>query len=151
MKAPVCLCEDVDREELLGVQPPRYLACASDKMAARDAKTLLADGPLNPDQIKRLTRAGMGPCQGRRCREQIAMLLSIESDTPVSDIPLASYRAPVRPLPLAALADLAETPDMRANWDVWFGIRAQWIPYASIGTQDEAAFLASGRGGNMHA
>ena len=26
------------------------------------------------DQVKRLTRAGMGPCQGRRCREQVAAL-----------------------------------------------------------------------------
>jgi thioredoxin reductase len=150
-KAPVCLCEDVDRGELLGVQPPRYLGCASDKMAARDAKTLRDDGPLNPDQIKRLTRAGMGPCQGRRCREQIALLLAIESGAPLAAIPLASYRAPVRPLPLGLLAERAETPEMRAQWDVWFGIRTQWIPYAIIGTAEEAAFLAAGRGGNMHA
>ena len=151
LKAPVCLCEDVNREELLGVQPPRYLGCDSERMGQRDAKTLLGDGPLNPDQIKRLTRAGMGPCQGRRCREQIAMLLSLESGAPVAAIPLASYRAPVRPLPLGVLADSAETPDMQALWDVWFGIRSQWIPYADIGTDAEAAFLASGRGGNMHA
>jgi hypothetical protein len=151
LKAPVCLCEDVDRGEFLGVQPPRYLGCASEKMAKRDAATLLEDGPLNPDQIKRLTRAGMGPCQGRRCREQIAMLLAMQSNTPVSAIPLASYRAPVRPLPLGLLADPAETPDMRALWDVWFGIRTQWIPYAVIGTDEEAAFIAAGRGGNMHA
>lgn len=151
LKAPVCLCEDVDRSELLGVQPPRYLGCDSERMARRDAQTLLEDGPLNPDQIKRLTRAGMGPCQGRRCREQIAMLLAMQSNTSVSAIPLASYRAPVRPLPLGLLADPAETLDMREQWDVWFGIRTQWIPYAVIGTDEEAAFIASGRGGNMHA
>ncbi len=151
MKAPVCLCEDVDRGELLGIQPPRYLGCRSDKMAARDGKTLLEDGPLNPDQIKRLTRAGMGPCQGRRCREQIAMLLSLQSGAPVSAIPLASYRAPVRPLPLSLMADTAQTQAMREQWDVWFGIRTQWIPYDVIGTEAEAAFIAAGRGGNMHA
>jgi hypothetical protein len=151
MQAPVCLCEEVTRGELLGVAPPRYLGCASDKMAARDGKSLLRDGPFNPDQIKRLTRAGMGPCQGRRCREQIALLLALESGVDVSAIPLASYRAPVRPLPLGLLADAAETPDMRAGWDVWFGIRTQWIPYAQIGTDAEAALLAGGGGGNMHA
>jgi hypothetical protein len=151
MKAPVCLCEDVDRGELLGIQPPRYLGCRSDKMAARDANSLLEDGPLNPDQIKRLTRAGMGPCQGRRCREQIAMLLSLQAGAPLSAIPLASYRAPVRPLPLSVLADPAQTQDMREQWDVWFGIRTQWIPYDVIGTEAEAEFIAAGRGGNMHA
>ena len=81
MQAPVCLCEEVSRAELLGVKPPRYLGCASAPMAARDGQTLLRDGPLNPDQIKRLTRAGMGVCQGRRCREQIALLLAVEGDT----------------------------------------------------------------------
>jgi hypothetical protein len=151
LKAPVCLCEDVDRGELLGIQPPRYLGCTSNKMAARDAQTLLRDGPLNPDQIKRLTRAGMGPCQGRRCREQIALLLALHAGTPAAEIPLASYRAPVRPLPLGLLADTAETQNMREQWDVWFGIRTQWVPYDVIGTEAEAAFLAGGRGGNMHA
>jgi thioredoxin reductase len=151
MQAPVCLCEEVLRSELLGISPPRYLGCTSNKMAARDSKTLLHDGPLNPDQIKRLTRAGMGPCQGRRCREQIALLLAIASDTSPATVPLASYRAPVRPLPLSLLADTAETPSMRAGWDVWFGIRTQWIPYDMIGTQAEADMLAAGAGGNMHA
>ena len=144
-EAPVCLCEEVSRAELLGISPPRYLGCTSNKMAARDARTLLGDGPLNPDQIKRLTRAGMGPCQGRRCREQIALQLALASGTEVSSVPLASYRAPVRPLPLGVLADHG----MQDGWDVWFGIRTQWIPYDKIGTADETALLAAG--GNMHA
>ena len=149
--APACLCEEVSRAELLGVRPPRYLGCAAGAMAARDSRTLLRDGPLDPDQFKRLTRAGMGPCQGRRCREQIALLLALASDTPVGSVPLASYRAPVRPLPLGLLADPAETAAMRQGWDVWFGIRTQWIPYDLIGTDAEAALLRLPDGGTGHA
>jgi len=145
MQAPVCLCEEVNRAELLGIRPPRHLNCTSNKIAARDSKTLQQDGPLNPDQIKRLTRAGMGPCQGRRCREQIAMLLALASETNPAAIPLASYRAPVRPLPLSLLAD-----NMQGGWDVWFGIGTQWIPYDIIGTPQEAAMLAAGGGGFTH-
>jgi len=144
----VCLCEEVTRAEFLGIQPPRYLA---HPLPARDGQTLLQDGPFNPDQIKRLTRAGMGPCQGRRCREQIALTLAVASNTSPAAIPLATYRAPVRPLPLSVIADTAETQAMKAGWDVWFGIRAQWVPYDIIGTPDEDAFLAAGSGGNMHA
>jgi hypothetical protein len=150
LQAPVCLCEEVTRGELLGVQPPRYLGCQSSKMAARDSESLRADGPLNPDQIKRLTRAGMGPCQGRRCREQIALLLAIAGEQDVGAVPLARYRAPVRPLPLEVLADQEESADMQAFWDVWFGIPTQWIPYADIGTPAEEAILASENAGNMH-
>ncbi len=134
----ICQCEEVTRADLLGVQPPNYLA-RPPAMCARSLATLLDDGPANQDQIKRLTRAGMGVCQGRRCRDQVAMLLAIESGQPFGTIPLASHRAPVRPLPLKILADWNEPAEMEAAWDVWFGIPTQWVPVEDIGTpfQDE--------------
>jgi thioredoxin reductase len=135
----VCQCEAVTRGALIGVKHPAYLGPVSNGMALRDLASLSADGPVNQDQIKRLTRAGMGPCQARRCREQVAMMLSISADVPLSDIPLASYRAPVRPLPLSVLADWEEPAEMGAGWDVWFGIPTQWVPYRDIGTAREAA------------
>ena len=144
--APVCLCEEVSRAELLGVRPPRYLGAGAERNTTHDCHAMLQDGPIDPDQLKRLTRAGMGPCQGRRCREQIAMLVSLASEQPLVAIPLASYRAPVRPLPLSALADTAETAAMRDGWDVWFGIRKQWIPYDAIGTEEEERLLRSTSG-----
>jgi thioredoxin reductase len=124
-----CQCEEVTRGELVGVQPPRYLGPASTPMRARSLGTLGQDGPINPDQIKRLTRAGMGPCQGRRCREQVALLLAESGDVPVDTIPLASYRAPVRPLPLSVLWPRDELPTMREHWVSWFGIPTQFAPH----------------------
>ena len=84
----VCQCEEVTRRELVEVKPPRYLKWESLQMGARSLDTMLSDGPINQDQIKRLTRAGMGPCQGRRCREQVALLLAQAARTPVERIPL---------------------------------------------------------------
>ena len=132
----ICQCEEVTRADLLGVQPPNYLTRPA-PMCARSLETLLHDGPANPDQIKRLTRAGMGVCQGRRCRDQVAILLAIASDQPFGTIPLASHRAPVRPLPLKILADWNEPAAMTAAWDVWFGIPTQWVPVEDIGTVHE--------------
>jgi hypothetical protein len=77
------------------------------------------------------------------------MMLAIATDTPLSAIPLAGYRAPVRPLPLNVLADLDERPEMGAGWDVWFGIPSQWIPYQDIDTDREALHIEV-LGGNMH-
>ena len=134
----ICQCEEVTRADLLGVQPPHYLTRPA-PMCARSLQTLLGDGPANPDQIKRLTRAGMGVCQGRRCRDQVAMLLALAADQPFGTIPLASHRAPVRPIPLKIIADWAENPAMEAAWDVWFGIPTQWTPYGDIGTKHEDA------------
>lgn len=139
-----CTCEDVTRGELLAVQPPRYLGWWSNAIGRRDLGTLAADGPLDQDQIKRLTRACMGPCQARRCREQVALLMALGAAVPAESIPLAGYRAPVRPLPLGVLADMREDAVMDENWNVWFGIATQWIGYDDIGTEREAEQLRAG-------
>ncbi len=136
----VCQCEGVTRGDLLGVQPPGYLA-RPPALAARNLAGLGRGRAPDPDQIKRLTRAGMGACQGRRCRSQVAALLGAASGRQVAP---ATWRAPVRPVPLALLADWAEPAAMAAGWDVWFGIPTQWTPYADIGTAAEHV------GGNRH-
>jgi thioredoxin reductase len=132
----ICQCEEVTRADLIGVQPPNYLTRPA-PMCARSLETLLHDGPANPDQIKRLTRAGMGVCQGRRCRDQVAMLLALESGTAFGTIPLATHRAPVRPLPMKIMAEWDEPAEMDAAWDVWFGIPTAWVPHEDIGTPHE--------------
>ena len=139
-----CLCEDVTRGEVLGVRPPRYLGWRSNTLARRDLVTLAEDGPINQDQIKRLTRACMGPCQARRCREQVALMMALGANVAPETVPLAGYRAPVRPLPLSVLADWQESADMDAGWNVWFGIATQWIGYEDIGTEREAEQLRAG-------
>jgi thioredoxin reductase len=128
----VCQCEEVTRRDLLEVKPPRYLDRETEGLRARNLQTLLADGPVNQDQVKRLTRAGMGVCQGRRCREQVTALLSLSGGTKPEDVPLPSHRPPLRPLPLSVLQDRHEHPGMRSGWDVWFGIEGQFDPYWEI-------------------
>jgi thioredoxin reductase len=125
----VCQCEEVSLDDLLGVRPPRYLRRDQPAQRARDLASLANEGRINQDQVKRLTRAGMGLCQGRRCREQIGAALAEATGVALGAIPLPSYRAPVRPLPLAALADESEQPALAEHWDTWFGIESQWIPF----------------------
>ncbi|HLJ21792.1 MAG TPA: NAD(P)/FAD-dependent oxidoreductase [Stellaceae bacterium] len=133
MEVMVCQCEEVTRRELVELKPPRYLNWGGSQLKTRDVAALAKDGPVNADQVKRLTRAGMGTCQGRRCREQIQMLLAISAKVPPEQIPVASYRAPVRPLPLSALWPHDETQATRDNWDVWFGIPTQWTAHWEMG------------------
>jgi len=146
----ICQCEAVNRADLLGVQPPRYLGERSAAIGCRSLETLLADGPPDQDQIKRLTRAGMGVCQGRRCRDQVSLLLGAAAGLTPDAAPFTGFRAPVRPIPLAVLADWAEMPGMSDGWDVWFGLPAQWTPYRDIDTPREAMHLAIlGGGGHL--
>lgn len=125
----VCQCEEVTAREILEIRPPRYLQWDRPRRNSADLAALLGQGPPSPDQVKRLTRAGMGLCQGRRCREQVAALLALESKSDLATIPLASFRAPVRPMPLGLAGSLPESDEMAAHWDVWFGIPGQVASY----------------------
>lgn len=122
----VCLCEEVTASEILGQLPPRYLDWTPVDAALRNG--MQNDLP-NPDVTKRLTRACMGPCQGRRCREQVAALLGIGAGVSVEDIALASFRPPVRPLSLQQIGQIEENPQMHSLWDAWFDMPSQWTPF----------------------
>jgi len=127
----------VTRGDLVEVRAPRYLGEPTAAAMARDLGSLIADGPPNQDQVKRLTRAGMGPCQGRRCREQVALTLAQAAGVSPADVPLAFHRPPVRPLPLKVMADWNETAAMTEGWEIWFAIPGQWSAYDDIGTERE--------------
>lgn len=116
----VCRCEEVTCAELIGLKPPRYLDWTSEQMSRRDLKTHVKDGPVNPNHVKRLTRVGTGHCQGRLCREQVSMLVAGESGSNIADLPMMTYRPPVRPLPLSVMWPHDETEQMRTDWPKWF-------------------------------
>ena len=80
----VCRCEDITRSHILKCIEAGY-------------RTL--------DEIKRVTRAGMGPCQGRTCRQLIAQELSRIYGVPMEDVLMTTFRPPVKPISLGALAD----------------------------------------------
>ena len=116
----VCLCEEVSRADLLAVSPPRYLGWPSRRMGNRGLATLFEEAPVNLDRLKRLTRAGMGYCQGRRCREEVALISAQAAGVDPSDVPIATYRTPARPLPLRSMWDTDETEETRDDWPKWF-------------------------------
>lgn len=76
----VCRCEDVTRAEI-------------------DAATDQCAGSI--DQLKHLTRCGMGPCQGRYCGDTIQELMAIRLAQPREAIGQWTGRPPLRPVSLA--------------------------------------------------
>ena len=86
----LCRCEEVTRGAVL----------AAMEIAGSD----------HPEELKRVSRAGMGLCQGRGCRPLVASLLAARTGCRLAELPVPSYRPPVRSLPLAALATEDERP-----------------------------------------
>ena len=109
-----CQCEEVTRRDLLELRPPGYVRKTT--TAPRSQRTDASS--TQPDLIKRLTRAGMGHCQGKRCREHIALLLAQMHDLDPASIPCGSFRAPVRPLALQLLGTGMEAE--YEPWPTWF-------------------------------
>lgn len=80
--------------------PDSTMICRCECVSAGELRAALKSGLGSSDQIKSLTRAGMGPCQGRSCGASVNALLARGTmPTPPSRI-----RAPLKPVPLDVLA-----------------------------------------------
>ena len=64
-------------------------------------------GAQTVNQVKKLTRAGMGLCQGRTCAKVVESILAAEGSSPPGIEPYEA-RPPVRGIPVKVLADTAD-------------------------------------------
>jgi NADPH-dependent 2,4-dienoyl-CoA reductase/sulfur reductase-like enzyme len=85
----ICRCEDVRRADL---------------------EAGLANGIDLPRGLKMATRMGMGLCQGRTCAPALQHLTARATGRPLAEIALPTVRTPVRPVSMAALAQLPLEP-----------------------------------------
>ncbi len=79
----ICRCEDISLEEI---------------------RAIINRGVTDPEQIKRILRCGMGPCQGRTCSTLIAGEIARATGKPVGEIKPNTFRPLVSPVTLGVLA-----------------------------------------------
>ena len=79
-------------------------ACACRGISSDAAYRAIAAGWETVDAVKRATRIGFGPCQGRRCVPWLAARLELSIDDPRAQI---TPRPPLVPVPVAVLAAYA--------------------------------------------
>lgn len=80
------------------------LVCRCEEVTKREIIEAIKAGATTPDSIKKLTRAGMGLCQGRTCRNLVSKIIAEELDKESDSILPFTYRPPVRPITLDELA-----------------------------------------------
>lgn len=85
-------------ELFIDVAGDNMLVCRCEELTKGEILEAVRNGARSVDDVKRLTRAGMGLCQGRNCRKTIERLISSELKKDLADMPPASRRAPVRAL-----------------------------------------------------
>ena len=78
------------------------LICRCEDITLAEIRRVIADGYRTIDEIERVTRAGMGPCQGRTCRLLIAQELSLHYGIPMEDVLMPTFRPLVKPVKLGS-------------------------------------------------
>lgn len=74
----ICRCEEITAGELLSI------------------RSIKED--INLNEVKKLTRAGMGQCQGRTCAETIAAVVALKSNTPIEEMGNFTFQEPPHPI-----------------------------------------------------
>lgn len=80
------------------------IVCRCEEVTMGEVKEWIAKGYDTFDELKRLLRVGMGPCQGRGCREIIMREISRAKGIPMAQVDPGTFRPPVKPVKLGVLA-----------------------------------------------
>lgn len=88
--------------------PDDTVVCRCEELTAGQIREAARLGEPGPNQIKALTRAGMGPCQGRQCGYTVSHILAAAHGKPVAQVGFYRIRPPLKPLTLGELASLDE-------------------------------------------
>ncbi|MTI81098.1 MAG: (2Fe-2S)-binding protein [Firmicutes bacterium] len=89
-----CKCKDKDLN----------IVCRCEDITIEEVRAYIDNGVTDLEQLKRMLRVGMGPCQGRTCTPIIIRELSVATGKPVGEVPLTTFRPPTSPVKLGVLA-----------------------------------------------
>jgi bacterioferritin-associated ferredoxin len=79
--------------------------CRCEEITRGEIKDAIRNGIQTLNGVKRITRAGMGLCQGQTCQQLVARILTEELGLSAADIDPTTARGPVRPLRLGVFAN----------------------------------------------
>lgn len=80
------------------------IICRCEEITRGEIKEAIRNGMHTLNGIKRVTRAGMGLCQGQTCQRLISQILASELGLPPAEVEPSTSRAPVRPIRLSVFA-----------------------------------------------
>ena len=81
------------------------IICRCEEITRGEIKEVIRNGIQTLNGVKRITRAGMGLCQGQTCQNLVARILAEELGIGMAEIDPTTARGPVRPLSLEVFAN----------------------------------------------
>jgi len=98
----------VPRPGLYELATDDTIVCRCEEITLGEIKAALEADVSNMNEVKRMTRMGMGSCQGRMCAPALQEIIARERGLSPADIEPLSPRPPIRPVPITALAGHTE-------------------------------------------
>lgn len=82
------------------------IVCRCEEITAADVRLAAKLGQPGPNQLKALTRAGMGPCQGRQCGCMVANSLASTQCRSIPEVGFQRVRPPLKSVTLGEVASI---------------------------------------------
>jgi|SRR5699024_8515003 len=82
------------------------IVCRCEEINIDDIELAINMGAHTFNDIKRLTRCGMGPCQAKYCMNQVCKMISEKTGRPLNEIKLPRMRAPINVTRMRSLASI---------------------------------------------
>lgn len=79
------------------------ILCRCEEITQADVRRALALGADTTNEVKLITRGGMGDCQGRMCAHLIANFIACATGRSVAQVGMLPPRPPIFPIPITAL------------------------------------------------
>lgn len=80
--------------------------CRCENVTVGEVRKAISEGVHEVNEVKIITRAGMGPCQGRMCGPALAEIVAAEAGVTLRKAGLLTIRPPLKPVPLAEIATM---------------------------------------------
>jgi len=77
--------------------------CRCENLTLARLYEMLEAGMTSMQEIKKMSRCTMGPCQGRTCKEMIAKEISAYLNIPMEELDIPISRAPIKPVTLGQI------------------------------------------------
>lgn len=81
------------------------IVCHCEELTVGDLKEAFDHGARSFDDLKRMSRCGMGHCQAKYCYNHTNELLAKWSGVPEEKLSSTNHRTPIRPVPLKVLME----------------------------------------------
>lgn len=87
------------------------IICRCSDVTLKEVRDLIAEGYVTYDEIKRITRIGMGPCQGKTCGQLVLREIANATGQNMKDLNFQTNRPPIVGVKLGLIAKEAKSSE----------------------------------------